>query len=42
VLGITAVADTLKEALDKAYSAIKLIHFEGMHYRTDIGQKSLT
>ncbi len=41
VLGITATADTLQTALKKAYSAIKLIHFEGMHYRTDIGAKSL-
>lgn len=41
VLGVTAIAETLQSALNKAYSAIKLIHFEGMHYRTDIGQKSL-
>jgi len=42
VLGVTATGDTLKEALDKAYEAIKLINFEGMHYRKDIGAKSLT
>jgi len=42
VLGVTATADTLQGALDKAYEAIKLINFEGMHYRTDIGKKSLT
>lgn len=42
VLGVTAIADDLKSALDKAYSAIKLIHFEGMHYRTDIGRKTLS
>lgn len=42
VLGVTAVADDLKTALDKAYAAVKLIHFEGMHFRTDIGLKSLT
>ncbi|MBI3232175.1 MAG: hypothetical protein HYZ51_03805 [Candidatus Doudnabacteria bacterium] len=41
VLGVTATGDTLKSALNKAYSAIKLIHFDGMQYRTDIGQKSL-
>jgi phosphoribosylamine--glycine ligase len=41
VLGVTAVADDLKTALDKAYTAVKLINFEGMHYRTDIGAKSL-
>ena len=38
VLGITAMGDTLQEALDKAYSATKKIHFDGMHYRTDIGK----
>ena len=41
VLGVTALADDLKSALDKAYAAVKLINFEGMHYRTDIGLKSL-
>jgi phosphoribosylamine--glycine ligase len=41
VLGVTAIADDLKTALNKAYSAVKLIHFDGMHYRTDIGLKSL-
>lgn len=41
VLGVSATGDTLKKALDKAYSTIKLIRFEGMQYRKDIGQKSL-
>ena len=41
VLGVTAIAHDLKSALDKAYAAVKLINFEGMHYREDIGQKSL-
>jgi phosphoribosylamine---glycine ligase len=40
VLNVTATGATLQEALDKAYSAIKLIHFDDMHYRTDIGQRS--
>jgi phosphoribosylamine--glycine ligase len=39
VLNITATGATLDEALGKAYAAIKLIHFEGMHYRTDIGRR---
>ena len=39
VLNVTATGATLDEALDKAYAAIKLIHFEGMHYRTDIGRR---
>lgn len=40
VLNVTATGATLDEALDKAYSAIKLIHFDGMHYRTDIGRRT--
>lgn len=38
VLGITATAKTLKEALDKAYAAVDKIDFEGKHYRHDIGK----
>lgn len=41
VLGVTAIADDLKSALNKAYSAISKIHFDGMHYRKDIGKKTL-
>jgi len=41
VLGITAVADNLKESLVKAYKAIENISFDGMYYRNDIGFKSL-
>ena len=41
VLGVTAIADTLQGSMDKAYAAVKLINFEGMHYRTDIGKQSL-
>lgn len=40
VLNVTATGSTLEEALDKAYEAVKLINFEGMHYRTDIGRRS--
>jgi phosphoribosylamine--glycine ligase len=40
VLYVTATGDTLDEALNKAYEAIKLIQFEGIHYRTDIGRRS--
>jgi phosphoribosylamine--glycine ligase len=39
VLNVTALGDTLEGALEKAYAAIKLIHFDGMHYRTDIGRR---
>lgn len=38
VLGVTAKADTLDEALDIAYNAVKKINFENAHYRTDIGR----
>ena len=39
VLNVTATGASLDEALNKAYAAVKLIHFEGMHYRTDIGRR---
>jgi phosphoribosylamine---glycine ligase len=41
VLGVTAVADDLPAAIAAAYEGVRLIHFEGMHYRTDIGRKAL-
>lgn len=39
VLGVTACGGTLEEALQKAYDGVHCIHFEGAHYRTDIGHK---
>ena len=39
VLGITALGDSLSEALDRSYAAVKEVGFEKMHYRTDIGRK---
>jgi len=39
VLNVTATGSTLDQALDKAYAAVKLIHFDGMHDRTDIGHR---
>ena len=41
VLGVTAIGDTLEAAREKAYAAIKLIHFEGMQFRKDIGVKAV-
>ena len=38
VLGVTATAATLDEALEKAYAAVDKISFEGMHFRHDIGR----
>jgi phosphoribosylamine--glycine ligase len=37
VLGVTAASASLDAALDKVYQAAAKIHFEGMHYRKDIG-----
>ncbi len=41
VLGVTAAGKTLTAAIDHAYAAVSKIHFEGMHYRRDIGRKGL-
>ncbi len=41
VLGVTAAAETIAAAIEKAYAAVEQIHFEGMHYRRDIGRKAL-
>jgi phosphoribosylamine--glycine ligase len=41
VLGITATAPTLDGALAKAYTGVERVHFDAMHYRTDIGAKGL-
>jgi phosphoribosylamine--glycine ligase len=41
VLGVTAGGDDLASAIERAYRAAGKIHFEGMHYRKDIGTKGL-
>ncbi|MBN3032590.1 MAG: phosphoribosylamine--glycine ligase [Candidatus Saganbacteria bacterium] len=41
VLGVTALGETIKFAIDKAYRAVGLISFKGMQYRRDIGKKAL-
>lgn len=41
VLAVSAVGPSLKETLNSAYSALKLISFDGMQYRTDIGHRAL-
>lgn len=41
VLGITANATSLKEALIKAYNTVNKVTFENAHYRKDIGQRAL-
>ncbi|MGF1588358.1 MAG: phosphoribosylamine--glycine ligase [Pleurocapsa sp.] len=39
VLGITAIGDDFAQAVAIAYEAAKLVQFEGMYYRRDIGHK---
>ncbi len=41
VLGVTASADSLDQALAQAYQALAEISFEGMYYRRDIGHRAL-
>lgn len=41
VLGVTASGVTLPLAIRNTYDQVAKIHFEGMHYRTDIGKKGL-
>ena len=38
VLTVTALGDGIEAAREQAYRAIEKIHFEGMHYRRDIGR----
>ena len=41
VLGVTASGPDLEAAIARTYAAVKRIHFDGMHYRTDIARKGL-
>ncbi len=41
VLGVTGLGATVKDAIDKAYSGVKLIDWYRVHYRRDIGAKAL-
>jgi phosphoribosylamine--glycine ligase len=41
VLGVTASGPTLSSAIHNTYQQVKQVHFDGMHYRKDIGQKGL-
>ena len=41
VLGVTATAPTLREAIDRAYAAAEKITFTDRHMRHDIGQRAL-
>jgi phosphoribosylamine--glycine ligase len=41
VLGVTAIGKDIIEARDRAYEAIRAIHFHRAHWRTDIGAKAI-
>jgi phosphoribosylamine--glycine ligase len=41
VLGITAVGETIKAAQTRAYEAVARVHFDGMHFRRDIGHQAV-
>jgi len=41
VLGVTAWGADFREALDRAYEAVRAIEFEGAYYRRDIGWRAL-
>ena len=41
VLGVSAVADTLKDAITLAYERVGKITFDNAYYRSDIGRRAL-
>ena len=42
VVGVTATADTLPQAVARAYKAVEQVHFSNAYYRRDIGARALT
>jgi phosphoribosylamine--glycine ligase len=41
VLGVTALGNSIKDAIDRAYEAVRKISFDGAYYRKDIGHRAL-
>jgi phosphoribosylamine--glycine ligase len=41
VLGVTALGKDISSAIALAYRAVEKIHWDGAHYRTDIGRKAI-
>ena len=41
VLGVTATAETLEAAIEKAYERVQTVRFDNAFYRHDIGQRAL-
>jgi phosphoribosylamine--glycine ligase len=42
VLGVTGLGEDITKAIDRTYQAVKMISWEGVHYRTDIGKKAVS
>ena len=41
VLGVTAIGDTIRASVNRAYEAIGKIQFENAYFRRDIGHRAL-
>src|SRR4030042_1667722 len=41
VLGVPGLGEDISRAIERTYQAVKKISWEGVYYRTDIGQKAL-
>ena len=41
VLGVTAIGDTLPEAIEKSYEMVSKIHFDNAFFRRDIGARAM-
>ena len=42
VIGVTAMGDTIKSSIDRAYEAVGKIDFDRAYFRRDIGHRALT
>jgi len=42
VLGVTGLGKDIQSAINRAYEAVAKIHWDGVHYRKDIGAKALS
>jgi phosphoribosylamine--glycine ligase len=41
VLGVTALGETIADAIGRVYDAVERIQWQGVHFRKDIGRKAL-
>ena len=41
VIGLTAVEDTLPQAIEEAYTLTGMVHFENAYCRRDIGARAM-